>query len=87
MLLLLKFIITAHANNAALFQLTVAVNVAVGEPSALHKKHADAKQQHGYQQHYDCYQHNFHSGRYLNFVQIYERFMRFYRLFQNIFVT
>ena len=76
MLLLLKFFITAHTNNAALFQLTVAVNVAVGEPSALHKK-----------QHYDCYQHNFHSGRYLNFVQIYERFMRFYRLFQNIFVT
>ena len=77
----------SDTGNTASVQFLVAIDVRVRKFSALHEKHLYTQQNHCKQKHYDRYQYNLHEVRFQNFVQIYERFMRFYRLFQNIFVT
>ena len=77
----------ADTRDSTSVQFLVAIDVRVRKFSAFHKKHLHTQQNHCKQKHYDRYQYNFHEVRFQNFVQIYERFMRFYRLFQNIFVT
>ena len=77
----------SNTSDTAPVEFFVAIDVRVRKFSALHKKHLHAKQNHCKQKHYDRYQYNFHEVLFQNFVQIYERFVRFYRLFQIIFVT
>ena len=77
----------SDTGNTASVQFLVAIDVRVREFSALHKKHLHTQQNHCKQKHYDRYKNDFHEVRFQNFVQIYERFVRFYRLFQIIFVT